>query len=125
MDKNQDIPLSILSASQNNEYFGRMNDASASACSKGLCGDEMEFYLVITHNIIIGIKFYTDGCLFTKACGTTVARLALKKSLSEALNISPQLVVETIGCVPKDYLHCSILAVGAFHKAIADYLLKP
>ncbi|MFA4991037.1 MAG: iron-sulfur cluster assembly scaffold protein [Candidatus Omnitrophota bacterium] len=107
------------------EYFGRMNDASGAAYIKGLCGDEMEFYLVIEDNLVKEIKYYTDGCVFTKACGDIAARLSLKKSIPEVLRISPQQIVEELKDLPRDYIHCSILAVSALHKAVTDYLLKP
>lgn len=125
MDENSGIPSNILEASKDDTYFGRMNDASGAAYIKGLCGDEMEFYLVIENNIITEIKYYTDGCVFTKACGATAARFALKKPIPEVLRISPQQIAEELRGLPQDYIHCSILAVSALHKAIADYLLKP
>nr|AEI30562.1 NifU domain protein [uncultured microorganism] len=125
MDEDSEMSSNILEASQDDTYFGRMNDASGAAYSKGLCGDEMEFYLIIINNIVTEIKYYTDGCVFTKACGATAARFALKKPIQEVLRISPQQIAEELKYLPQDYLHCSILAVSALHKAIADYLLKP
>jgi len=125
MDKELDIPSNILKASQEDEYFGRMNDASAAAYIKGLCGDEMEFYLVIENNVVKEIKYYTDGCVFTKACAGTACRLALEKPIDEVLRISPQQITEELKHLPQEYIHCSILAVSTLHKAVADYLLKP
>lgn len=125
MGKEIIIPSNILKLSQDEAYFGRMNDASGSAYMRGLCGDEMEFYLVIENNVITQIKYHTEGCVFTKACGAIAARFALNKSFNEALRISPQQVIEELKNLPQNYLHCSILAVSALHKAIADYLLKP
>ena len=124
-EKELDILSNILRVSQEEEYFGRMNDASGAAYVKGLCGDEMEFYIVIVNNIVTEIKYYTDGCVFTKACGAIAARLALNRPIPEVLRISPQQIVEELRGLPQNYIHCSILAVSALHKAIADYLLKP
>jgi nitrogen fixation NifU-like protein len=123
MDKK--IPSNIIELSQNETSFGRMNDASGSAYMKGLCGDEMEFYLVIENNVVIQVKYYTDGCVFTKACAAAAAKFASNKSLNEVLKISPQQVIDELKELPQDHLHCSILAVSALHKAVADYLLKP
>jgi nitrogen fixation NifU-like protein len=106
MDEDSELPSNILEASQDDTYFGRMNDASGAAYSKGLCGDEMEFYLIIMNNIVTEIKYYTDGCVFTKACGATAARFALKKPIQEVLRISPQQIVEELKYLPQDYLHC-------------------
>jgi nitrogen fixation NifU-like protein len=123
MDKK--IPSNIIELSQDETYFGRMNDASGAAYVKGLCGDEMEFYLVIENNIATQIKYCTDGCIFTRACGTVAVKSALHKPLGEVLRISPQQVIEELKELPQSHFHCSILAVSALHKAVADYLLKP
>jgi len=125
MGENTGIPENIFKVAREDEYFGRMNDASGAAYIKGLCGDEMELYLVIENNIITEIKYYTDGCIFTKACGQIMARLALKKSIHQVLRISPQQIIEELKHLPQEYIHCSILAVSTLYKAIADYLLKP
>ncbi len=124
MDNNVNIPLNILKAAQNDEYFGRMNAPTASAYLKGICGDEMEFYLVIENNRITDVKYYTQGCQSTKICGARLARLAKGKTIKEALSISAGEVLEDLKEFPDDHLHCSILAVSTLYRAIADYLLQ-
>jgi nitrogen fixation NifU-like protein len=104
--------------------FGRMNDPISSACVRGPCGDEMEFYLVIEEGIITGVKYYTQGCDATKACAAMTARLAKDKTINEALWISASEVIERLKGLPEDHLHCSILAVSTLYRAIADYLLR-
>lgn len=125
MHKDSEIASNILQASQEDKYFGRMNDASGAAYIKGLCGEEMEFYLLIENNLVKEIKYYTHGCTFTKACAATACRLALEKPIAEILKISPQQIIEELKHLPQDYIHCSILGVSTLHKAIVDYLLKP
>jgi NifU-like protein involved in Fe-S cluster formation len=49
----------------------------------------MEFYLVIDDNKISDIKYYTEGCGYTKLCGAETARLVKGKSIGEVLSISP------------------------------------
>lgn len=51
-------------------FFGRMNDPTAAASAKGLCGDEMEFHLVIHGDRITDIRYYTNGCGNTRAYGS-------------------------------------------------------
>lgn len=110
--------------SSNDEYFGRMNDPSSFSFLKGPCGDEMEFYLVIDDNKISDIKYYTEGCGYTKLCGAETARLAKGKSIGEVLSISAGEIMKNIPDLPADHIHCSMLAVSTFYKAVADYLLK-
>lgn len=114
----------IVRTAKEAKFFGRMNDPSASAGIRGLCGDEMEFYLIIEDDKIEDIKFYTDGCLATRACGEMTASFAIGKNVEDALGITPKEVMRKLDELPEDHRHCSILAVSTLFKAIADYLLK-
>jgi len=106
------------------QIYGRMNDPDGASYLKGPCGDFMEFYFIVSGKKITGVKYYSEGCGATRACGAMVAWLALGKSISAALNISAGEVMRRLKGLPKDHLHCAILAVSAFYRAIADYLLK-
>ena len=114
----------IVSFIRSPKHFGRMNNPTSSVCIKGPCGDEMEFYLVINDGIIEEVKFYTDGCISTIACGEVAARLAQGKSINEVLDISPGKVKQILKELPQTHSHCSILAVCTLHRAVADFLLK-
>jgi len=110
--------------SKNTDFFGRMNAPDASAFLKGPCGDEMEFYLVIDSGIVKDIKYYTDGCDATRACGELAARSALGREVYGVLDISAGEVLRTLKDLPPDHKHCAILAVSCLYRAIADYLLR-
>ena len=114
----------VVRVAKEAKAFGRMNDPTASAYVQGACGDEMEVYLVIQDGTIEDIKFYTEGCLATRACGEIAASLAIGKTTNDALGISPKEVIEALKGLTEDHRHCSILAVSALYKAIADYFLK-
>ena len=107
------------------EFYGQMNDPTASASIKGLCGDTMEFYLVIRNDRIEDVRYYTDGCLNTRACGHAVARRAKERNVTDALSISAGEIIRSGECESEEGRHCAILAVTTFYRAIADYLLKP
>ena len=124
MSEAEKSSVPILEFINDPEIYGRMNHPTSSARLKGPCGDEMEFYLVILDGQIKEIKYFSEGCAATRACGAMTARLALNKSVSEALYISPGDVMSRLKGLPDDHLHCSILAVSTFYRAIADYLLK-
>ncbi|MBU1062308.1 MAG: iron-sulfur cluster assembly scaffold protein [Candidatus Omnitrophica bacterium] len=117
-------PEHIVNVAKDPKHFGRMNGPTSSAFIKGLCGDEMEFYLVIEDRIIKEVKFHTTGCIATIVCGSVAAQLALGKSIDEALSISPREIIESLHGLPEGHSHCSILAVSTLYRAIADYLLK-
>lgn len=89
-----------------------------------MCGDEIEFYLVIENDRVRDVRFYTEGCEFTCACGETAARLATGKPIDEALGVSPAIIRREIPGLPEDHVHCSILASMTLMKALADYLYR-
>lgn len=107
------------------QYFGRMNDPTAAASIKGICGDEMEFYLVIRDERIEDIRYHTTGCGNTRSCGHAVARRAKGRSITDALSISAGELIRSGECEPEAGRHCAILAVTTLYRAIADYLLTP
>ncbi len=107
------------------DYCGQMNDPTASASIKGLCGDTMEFYLVIRNDRIEDVRYYTDGCGNTRSCGHAVARRAKGRNVADALSISAGEIIRSGECETEAGRHCAILAVTTFYRAIADYLLTP
>lgn len=107
------------------DFFGRMNDPTAAASIKGVCGDEMEFYLVIRNDRIQDVLFHTEGCENTRSCGRSVARRAKGRTVTDALSISAGEIIRSGECEPESGRHCAILAVTTLYRAIADYLLKP
>ena len=108
---------------EDDKYFGRMNDPTSSAMITGPCGDSMEFYLVIKDEIIEDVKYYTEGCGNTRDCGSAVAGRLKGKQVIDALCISPGEIIKSGECQPEEGRHCAILAVTTLYRAIADYLL--
>lgn len=109
----------------NDEFFGRMNHPTSCGAITGPCGDSMEFYLVIKNDVIEDVKYYTDGCGNTRACGCAVARRLKGKRIADALSISPGEIIISGECQPVAGRHCAILAVSTLYRAIADYLVRP
>ena len=72
-----------MSTSGEDVFFGRMNDPTAAASIRGLCGDEMEFDLVIRKDRIEDVRYYAEGCGNTHSCGHAVARRAKGRSVTD------------------------------------------
>lgn len=102
-------------------HFGRMNDPSAAAWLTGPCGDTMEFYLVVENDTLAGVRYYTDGCEYTRRCGAAVARRVNGQRLPDALSVSAREIMDTLQDLPSDHRHCAILAVSAFYRALCEY----
>ena len=85
------------------------------------CGDIMKVYLKIKKNKIEDIKFETLGCAAAIATSSVLTDLAKGKTLSSALKISKNEIVDELGGIPAEKFHCSVLAEEALKQAIENY----
>ncbi len=92
------------------------------------CGDVMHLYIKVSSknstDIIENIKWETFGCAAAIATSSMITDLAKGKTLSEAIEMSNDRIVDGLGGLPPVKIHCSVLAVDALHEAIYDYLEK-
>jgi nitrogen fixation NifU-like protein len=88
----------------------------------GPCGDTMQIYLKVKDNKVTNVSFWTDGCGPSIASGSMVTELAKGKSVPEAQKITQQDVLDALGGLPEESLHCALLAANTLKEAIKDYL---
>ena len=88
------------------------------------CGDIMQISLRIENNIIIDAKFKTFGCAAAIATSSTATEMIKGMTVEEALKVTNKQVIETLGGLPAQKIHCSVLAEEAIKLAIDDYLAK-
>ncbi len=88
------------------------------------CGDQMKLHIKVDNNIIVNIKFKSYGCPGAIATSSMVTELAKGKSTDQALMITDDDVVLSVGGIPERKKHCSLLGITALHEAINDYLRK-
>jgi nitrogen fixation NifU-like protein len=88
------------------------------------CGDQMRIHIRVDSNIIVDIKFKSYGCPGAIATSSMVTELAKGKSTDEALMITDDDVVLSVGGIPERKKHCSLLGIKALQEAINDYLRK-
>jgi len=99
---------------------GEMENPDGFGCVKGPCGDTMRISLRIVDGKIYDATFWTDGCGATLACGSVVTEMVKGKTPCEAEKIYPQNIVRYLDGLPASHLHCSVLAVPALRKALAN-----
>lgn len=87
----------------------------------GICGDTMEFYLKIRLGIIVDAKFQTTGCTAARASGSALTKIIKGKTLKEAEEINPEVIIDHIGGLPPLKVHCACLAKTTLEKAIEQY----
>jgi nitrogen fixation NifU-like protein len=88
----------------------------------GPCGDTMEICLKVRDGKVMNASFWTDGCGPSIASGSMVTELAKGKSVLEAQKITQQDVLDALGGLPEESLHCALLAADTLKEAIKDYL---
>lgn len=88
------------------------------------CGDIMQITLRIENEIITDAKFKTFGCTAAIATSSTATEMIKGMTVDQALEVTNKKVVEVLGGLPAQKLHCSVLAEEAIKKAIEDYRAK-
>ena len=112
----------VIDHAQNPRNVGSIHNADGSASVTGPCGDTMEIWLKVQNGTIRQATFWTDGCGTTIAAGSMVTELVKGKTIANALRISQQDVLDALGGLPEDSLHCALLAANTVKEAAKDYL---
>lgn len=86
------------------------------------CGDALEVSIRVKDGVLEDVKFMVFGCAASIATSSMMTVLAKKKTLEQALTITEQDIVDALGGLPDEKVHCSNLGVGALHQAIEIYL---
>ena len=115
----------VIEAFRNPKNVGEIeNPDGVGTVGNASCGDIMQISLKIENDIIIDAKFKTFGCTAAIATSSTATEMVKGLTIEEALKVTNKKVVETLGGLPAQKLHCSVLAEEAIKKAIEDYKAK-
>lgn len=107
----------------NPRNLGKIPAADGFASMTGLHGNTMEIYLKVKDGRVTNASFWTDGCGCSIASGSMVTELAKGKGALEAQKITQQDILDALGGLPEDDLHCALLAANTLKEAIKDYLV--
>ena len=115
----------VMNAFQNPKNVGEIENADGvGTVGNASCGDIMQISLKIENNIIVDAKFKTFGCAAAIATSSTATEMVKGMTIKEALELTNKKVVETLGGLPAQKIHCSVLAEEAIKKAIENYQSK-
>jgi nitrogen fixation NifU-like protein len=70
------------------------------------------------------VRFMTDGCGPTLACGNVLARMLEGLTLDQAGDVLPEQIVEALDGLPEEHFHCAELAVSTFQNAMFSWRFK-
>ena len=89
------------------------------------CGDIMKIYLKIdARGTITDAKFKTFGCVSAIASSDVACEMIKGKSIDEALALTNKDVLDFLGGLPPQKIHCSVLAKEAIEAAVKNYRKK-
>lgn len=86
-----------------------------------VCGDRMRVMIRVEGDRIAEVRWKTRGCPPAIATSSFASELVTGWSLDDVENLTREKIAEGIGGLPKDKIHCSVLAADALRAAVANY----
>ncbi|MFZ4648466.1 MAG: iron-sulfur cluster assembly scaffold protein [Patescibacteria group bacterium] len=86
-----------------------------------VCGDQLNFYLKVNKGKIKDVKFLSFGCASNIATASVMTERIKGMTIEDAKNFKWKEIVEDLGGLPQQKVHCSIMAVEGLQKAIKNY----
>ena len=101
---------------------GDIKDSDAQFAYTGPCGDTMEIFLTIKNDKIEDAKFQAIGCAGAFSSGSALTEMIKGKTLEQALMFNETDIMDYLGEIPEQKIHCAILTVRTLEKTIEQYL---
>ncbi|MGI6108789.1 MAG: Fe-S cluster assembly scaffold protein NifU [Eubacteriaceae bacterium] len=107
----------------NPKNVGEIEEANAvGQVGSPACGDIMKMSMKINDDgIIEDVKFKTYGCGAAIATSSVATEMIKGKSVDEARKLTNDEVIEQLGGLPPQKIHCSVLAAEAIQAALEDW----
>ncbi|MGK2965676.1 MAG: iron-sulfur cluster assembly scaffold protein [Tepidiformaceae bacterium] len=112
----------VIEHFENPRNAGEMPDPDGEATKANpVCGDRMRVMIRVADGHIAEVRWQTRGCPPAIATSSFASEMVVGWSLDEVDGLTREAIAEGIGGLPKDKVHCSVLAADALHAAVADY----
>ncbi|MDX9745985.1 MAG: iron-sulfur cluster assembly scaffold protein [Syntrophales bacterium] len=102
--------------------MGTIDRPDGYACVKRDCGDQMAFSFMVKDDRISDVRFQTNGCINAIAAGNSGAEMAMGKTVGEAMVITGRDILNVLGGLPEESLHCAEHTVETLRQALRNYL---
>jgi len=101
---------------------GEMDSPDGEATtSNPVCGDRMRVMIRVADERIAEVRWQTRGCPPAIATSSVASEMVRGWELARVEALTREDVAAAVGGLPKDKVHCSVLAADALRAAIADY----
>ncbi len=105
----------------NKVNVGELSEPDAHAIYTGPCGDTMEIFLNVEDGVIKEAKFQAIGCAGAFSSGSALTERIIGMTLEEAEKIEEDEIIDYLGGIPAQKVHCTCLSKRTLQKAIKDY----
>ncbi len=85
------------------------------------CGDQMLVVIKVADGKIADCKWKTYGCASAIASTSMMSEMVIGMTIKDAYHIKPENIVGSLGGLPDNKIHCSVLGDKALRAAIEDY----
>ncbi|MGD9935029.1 MAG: iron-sulfur cluster assembly scaffold protein [Dehalococcoidia bacterium] len=86
-----------------------------------VCGDRMRVMIRVNDGHIQDVRWQTRGCPPAIATSSFASEMVKGWSLDEVEALTREAIAKGIGGLPRDKVHCSVLAADALKAAVKDY----
>ncbi|MBU0963233.1 MAG: iron-sulfur cluster assembly scaffold protein [Nanoarchaeota archaeon] len=88
------------------------------------CGDVFKIFLKFKDGKVREITYLSYGCMAALAACESFCRLVKGKTIEEAKKIGYQDIKNDLGDLPEFKVHCTMMVVETFKKAMKNYKKK-
>lgn len=112
----------VMEIFSNPKNVGSIENANAiGTVGNASCGDIMKLYLLIKEGKIEDAKFETFGCAAAIVSSSVATEMIKGKTIDQALALKNSEIIDYLGGLPAQKIHCSVLAKEAIEEAIKYY----
>ncbi len=116
----------VLDHFKNARNVGVLTDATESVrVSNPVCGDTLELSLLLDGLSIAKARFRAKGCVPTIACASRLTEMIEGSTMADALSISRESLIASLGGLPEASGHAAQLALDALRAAIDGSRVPP